>query len=1030
MIEFILNNGLLLDFIVRSSAILALGIVASYCWQRRPDRAHQLLLAAMLAAMVAPLACSVVRYQNWGLLPAAAQPSAVESVAQDDMSPYRPQHAAPLAPETLVAADVAPSPVWAEVDSPGEPTQMASAAAATPWWHRVDWRGWMLVAWCVASTMLIVRLAMRFVASRMLIAGCEPTADSWITSAVAEAAARVRLKRLPTTRRGTRVRSPMIWCWGRQATLLLPHDASRSDHVDWVAVFSHELAHLRRRDHMGALAADLLVALFPWNPVAFLCRRRLATLSELSCDDWAVLGGDGAVDYASSLLNLVPASQPSMALSIVSRNNLSVRIQRLLAGRFHRPGIGRRWKALVGSLLLATVAAVGLAQTRTDTPVEEQPGRLADQPVDKPVQTTEPAADAFRERIVRGSVVDPAGKPAANIDVYWLGDPSRRIRNTAARQERNLPTIYAQGKTDDRGNFELRGMGAPPNPSVESRAPFVVAIADGFGFGGKMVVDYDESLKIKLPKNLPIEGRILTPDGDPAAGVTVEINLIARLQQMFPPRGWGVRSRYFKDNATHRFPALRPTVTDADGRFKLDGLSSGGLATLTLTSDKFAPDEVSISAPGGLMSFLQKMKGPRTTKPKFTHTLEPGRIVKGTVIADDSNRPIANSLVELNVFGNRSTLQRETRTNAIGEFAITCGTGRIYTVRVIPEPNSEYLPSNLQYSASDWSDGTRPYVANLRLQKGRQVIGKIIDSEGKPVAEATIEYHPHGNNSKRTSGAPNPRVVSKQDGSFLIKCLPGQGFLVADAPSQTFSRQRVTTEQHRNGEDWYVHGVARLDISDDELEPVSIALSRGVTMQVKTVDTDGHPLNNVAVYYTGINSRLTHRWGVGGRIMSTANFSLPECAPDEAYRTFFVHSGKKLGAVAELTYNDGQETVVTLKPLGSINGRIITGDGTPVTNSQIIAMAETNADVDADSRGYFDRNRSIRLQELAGEVLASTSDIPRTDNEGRFRIAGVVPGAPVYVQLLSRMGSVNSSTVRIAAGEQRDLGDIRLEPIR
>ena len=89
--------------------------------------------------------------------------------------------------------------------------------------------------------------------------------------------------------------------------LLVPkaNSAAASDcgaAIDWESVFCHELAHWRRRDHWTALLAELLCCALPWNPLAWLIRKRVAFLADRACDEHVLAAGCDGPNYADSLL--------------------------------------------------------------------------------------------------------------------------------------------------------------------------------------------------------------------------------------------------------------------------------------------------------------------------------------------------------------------------------------------------------------------------------------------------------------------------------------------------------------------------------------------------------------------------------------------------------------------------------------------------------------------------------------------------------------------------------------------------------
>ncbi|MCG3128091.1 MAG: hypothetical protein CHACPFDD_02965 [Phycisphaerae bacterium] len=96
---------------------------------------------------------------------------------------------------------------------------------------------------------------------------------------------------------------PMIWS-GRPVRLILPSGLWDSmDELSRRAIVSHELAHLRRRDHWVRWVELLALSLFWWHPVLWMVRWRLHEEAELCCDAWVMwLLPQGRRSYAEALL--------------------------------------------------------------------------------------------------------------------------------------------------------------------------------------------------------------------------------------------------------------------------------------------------------------------------------------------------------------------------------------------------------------------------------------------------------------------------------------------------------------------------------------------------------------------------------------------------------------------------------------------------------------------------------------------------------------------------------------------------------
>ena len=94
----------------------------------------------------------------------------------------------------------------------------------------------------------------------------------------------------------------------------------RSD-ADLNAILCHELAHVKRKDHVSGVLSELAVCLLPWQPLMWWARQRLVTLSEHACDDWVVACGYQETDYAESLLDMLPQRQFAFTPAVATRQS-------------------------------------------------------------------------------------------------------------------------------------------------------------------------------------------------------------------------------------------------------------------------------------------------------------------------------------------------------------------------------------------------------------------------------------------------------------------------------------------------------------------------------------------------------------------------------------------------------------------------------------------------------------------------------------------------------------------------------------
>ena len=95
--------------------------------------------------------------------------------------------------------------------------------------------------------------------------------------------------------------SPLTFGWWR-GVVLLPASCLEDSDALRVALL-HELVHLRRRDWLVLLLAQLVTALFWFHPLVHLLVRQLRTELEAACDDRVLRSGVAAPDYAGYLVS-------------------------------------------------------------------------------------------------------------------------------------------------------------------------------------------------------------------------------------------------------------------------------------------------------------------------------------------------------------------------------------------------------------------------------------------------------------------------------------------------------------------------------------------------------------------------------------------------------------------------------------------------------------------------------------------------------------------------------------------------------
>jgi beta-lactamase regulating signal transducer with metallopeptidase domain len=211
--------------------------------------------------------------------------------------------------------------------------------------------------------------------------------------------------------------------WGiAPPKVLLPADAASWSGDRIRIVLAHELAHVRRGDWLVQSAAELLCAVYWFNPLVWLAARRLRLESEQACDDAVLMLGVESETYASELVDLARAAAASRQLflpaaTIARPSSLERRVRAMLNATLNRDPITRTASiaaALVLAVVTVLVAGFGVSAQ----------GQFA---------------------TVAGTVADQNGRPIKDV---------RLVLSNSAAQTKN------EVKSDASGHYELVGIPA------------------------------------------------------------------------------------------------------------------------------------------------------------------------------------------------------------------------------------------------------------------------------------------------------------------------------------------------------------------------------------------------------------------------------------------------------------------------------------------------------------------------------------------------------------------------------------------
>lgn len=996
MAENLLQLGAVFwDVIWQPALWLLIGTAASLIWARhRPARAHRILLLSMAAALLTPPLSLLVRSHDWGLL--------IRKTPTRDAAPSPEQQRALSGVNPL--AHLLPQLLQQGPTTPAEPLDRVALSptlvpALNPPEGPSIWPGLLILGlWAAVSGFMFLRFLVGFVRGLQILHMAEPVSSGRLLGALEQAVDKLGLKTAPVLYWSCLVRSPVIWCWGHRPRLLLPVVPIKPDAVDWVAVLCHELAHWKRRDHLACALGDLLTVLLPWQPLVWHARKRLGQLAERACDDWVLASGGCPVTYAESLLGMLPQRRLAFLGAVSGRSGLVARIKHILAPSGHNPIVGWAWSTPVVVLIIGLAVSIALVQERR-VPAAE-------------LASEGEVAAGSRPFTLEGRVVDHDGEPVALAavavlprSVFWT-NPDQMVLFDPQHD------VMGQGRTDHQGRFRVR-CSIPTGTS-----PFeatVLASALGRGMSWALIDPQDANgLTVRLKPERVLRSRLLLSPGRPASHVRVA--LVGLQEKGVLPQD-GVQLQ----ELTARVPWWpEPVVTDADGGFDMPGLAEGQIATIQVSGEAIATQDIRLDKEAAAAA--------------EEHTLAAARTIRGQVVGADTMAPLGRARITVYATDKSRKLRRhvcETFADEGGRFVVNPFPAASY--RVVAEAIGGEPYHGLETQVS-WQDAPTAQEVRLELPRGRLVHGIVRQSPGNaPVTDALVTYCPqyYDNPSLPASwqafgfvGEDRHSVRTDAEGRFTLVALPGPGHLQVSSPNPHAISEHISCGEFLYGKPGgmrlYAPAWVKLDLEPSEASvEVHPTIQRGVTIRGRVVGADGKEVKRAMLWCRpGLPPYATASMGMFPVEVRDGRFEVPGCKPGISYRAMFYDPAHDMGAYVNLKSARPEEepVLVRLEPCTKLTARFVNEKGEPL-------------------EGFMPRLRGVLIPGVpfdkklfnTGEYCADVFPVGgtyawKTDRDGRCTFSGLIPRANYWIMREDQ----KLLEFNLWAGQSLELPDIKV----
>ncbi|HEV3339560.1 MAG TPA: carboxypeptidase-like regulatory domain-containing protein, partial [Pirellulales bacterium] len=545
------------------------------------------------------------------------------------------------------------------------------------------------------------------------------------------------------------------------------------------------------------------------------------------------------------------------------------------------------------------------------------------------------------------------------------------------------------------------------------------------------------SLKLAAD-DMPVTGRVVDLEGQPIAGVEVRTsymyvaengNLDAWIAAVrrgeFPPSA----ARHLGDSLPQVDSLSPQAVTDADGRFRIDGLGRERLVEVAFSGPTIGYSQARLVT-RRTEPFTQRMGGGAVDPsiPVYGADLEfaaaPTQPIVGVVRDAKTGRPLSDVSIESWRFpGGNYVDQRAVRvvTDAAGRYRLAgMPKGKGNEILAVPNDDQPYFMRKMDVPDPQ---GLEPISVDIKLHRGIWVKGRVTDLATREPLPARLYYLPFQSNAfahefpefhppaYHVDGY-QQRYATRPDGTYRLVALPGRAIIGALSLMHPY-RHGVGAEAIAGMND---HGTFDTYLNPvqpgkkwpnilKEIDPqpgvdeivCNLALDRGATITVDVVDAEGRPLTGFEVEGRSADYEAMSP-------AAESRVDVVNLGPDENRTVVIRHKELGIGKVVRLRTADhpNGHASATLARYASVVGRLLDRNGDPVVGAEITAWVQPTEDF--------------------GERLAPVA----TDRDGRFEYLDVPTGCPYGLQTKARgMSHAEvAGDLRLTPGERKDLGDV------
>ena len=299
--------------------LIAVVAAAAVRRQRTAEARYRVWLIALMAMAVSPFVTLAVLQSMPPAAPVVAesQPLAAEvrpaprPETEGNLATHEPlENSPPSMGETIPAGGLKQPALTLPDDADVAANGLARPAPApreSAWWR--DYAPLVTSLYLIGVALMGLRLAVGLWGGRRLRNRARLITDRTLLDALQRQADALRMAFVPAMAYCEQVTVPTVLGILKPMILLPVSVASGLTPEQVESVLAHELAHLKRYDHLVNLMQCVIESLLFFHPAVWWVSRRIRDEREHCCDDLVVACGAVPLDYATSLLRVAELSR-------------------------------------------------------------------------------------------------------------------------------------------------------------------------------------------------------------------------------------------------------------------------------------------------------------------------------------------------------------------------------------------------------------------------------------------------------------------------------------------------------------------------------------------------------------------------------------------------------------------------------------------------------------------------------------------------------------------------------------------------